>query len=322
MPNRVIREGLLDSERYLGLPVEHQQFFVNLLLLADDLGCVSLGPLFLRRRCTLGDMSPERFSNLLEALQNADLVRIYEVDSTRYGFIPRFRQRLQRLTPKNPIPPSELYADDPDAADKFRKLLLTYAPTSPAGERLPNRWPTAGQPQKGSEGKLSEVKRYVPGPASMRPLQTAGIGFDAEKGEFRNITTVDHERWSNAYPAIAVSREIAAAAAWLMANPKNRKSNYSRFLVNWFSRAQDRARPTSGREAAPDAKPWWEDATGITEKGRERGLAQAEGENFQYFRVRVLRAMGPGPWAVSYAKERRWSHQQLADWLAGSRPTA
>jgi len=34
---------------------------------------------------------------------------------------------------------------------------------------------------------------------------------------------------------------LASAAAWLVANPKNVKSNYARFLTSWFKRAQDRA---------------------------------------------------------------------------------
>lgn len=51
--------------------------------------------------------------------------------------------------------------------------------------------------------------------------------------------------WKKAYPAIDVLGEMAKAAAWLLANPKNRKSNYARFLSNWLSRAQDRA-PAKG----------------------------------------------------------------------------
>lgn len=51
--------------------------------------------------------------------------------------------------------------------------------------------------------------------------------------------------WQAAYPAISIQSEMAKAAAWLVANPKNKKSNYARFLNSWFSRAQDKA-PASG----------------------------------------------------------------------------
>src|SRR6267143_272535 len=50
-------------------------------------------------------------------------------------------------------------------------------------------------------------------------------------------------QWRQAYPALDVSAELRRAFAWVQANPKHRKSNWQRFLVNWLARAQDRARP-------------------------------------------------------------------------------
>jgi len=46
--------------------------------------------------------------------------------------------------------------------------------------------------------------------------------------------------WNRAYPAINVQTELLKAAAWIVANPKNEKKNWERFLVNWFSRVQER----------------------------------------------------------------------------------
>lgn len=45
----------------------------------------------------------------------------------------------------------------------------------------------------------------------------------------------------NAYPAVDVEREIAKAHAWVLANPKNKKSNWARFLNGWLRKAQDKA---------------------------------------------------------------------------------
>ena len=44
-----------------------------------------------------------------------------------------------------------------------------------------------------------------------------------------------------AYPAVNLDAEIAKAHAWVLANPKNRKSNWGRFLKGWLQKAQDRA---------------------------------------------------------------------------------
>lgn len=67
------------------------------------------------------------------------------------------------------------------------------------------------------------------------------IGFDYEKRVFLNITTLDKEQWEKAYPAINVGIEILKAEQWLIANPKNRKKNFRRFLTNWFCRTQEKA---------------------------------------------------------------------------------
>jgi len=57
--------------------------------------------------------------------------------------------------------------------------------------------------------------------------------------------------WRAAYPAVNIETEIQRAAAWQVANPKNTKKNYRRFLANWFSRAQEKARPAQARPVNP-----------------------------------------------------------------------
>jgi hypothetical protein len=49
------------------------------------------------------------------------------------------------------------------------------------------------------------------------------------------------EKWQKAYPAVDVLSELRRMEAWASANPVNRKSNWQRFIVNWLTRAQDRA---------------------------------------------------------------------------------
>ena len=44
------------------------------------------------------------------------------------------------------------------------------------------------------------------------------------------------------YPAIDVREEIRRAKAWLLANPRNAKKDWKRFINMWLSRAQDRAK--------------------------------------------------------------------------------
>lgn len=62
-----------------------------------------------------------------------------------------------------------------------------------------------------------------------------------EEGQFQHVTDTQQATWAAAYPAVSVQAEVLKAAAWLDANPANKKSDYKRFLNGWLSRAQDKA---------------------------------------------------------------------------------
>lgn len=122
MPNRVIREGILDSEKYWRCPIEARELYRHLQLLADDLGCGSLAPVLIRRRCFNAAPPQDVIDSLIQAVWDADLIRIYVVDNLRFYFITKFNQRLRRMYLRHPKPPFELYKDEPEAIEKFNKI--------------------------------------------------------------------------------------------------------------------------------------------------------------------------------------------------------
>lgn len=71
------------------------------------------------------------------------------------------------------------------------------------------------------------------------------VTFSFQTGTFEGIADEQKQRWSTAYPAVDIPTAIEQAAAWLAANPAKRKKNYARFLVNWFSREQERGGNTT-----------------------------------------------------------------------------
>jgi|WetSurMetagenome_2_1015567.scaffolds.fasta_scaffold33814_5 hypothetical protein len=73
-----------------------------------------------------------------------------------------------------------------------------------------------------------------------RPQQK--ITFDAEQNKF-NIPMSCYPPWETTFPKLDLDVEIDKAELWLSANPKRRKKNYERFLVGWFSRAVENAKP-------------------------------------------------------------------------------
>lgn len=55
------------------------------------------------------------------------------------------------------------------------------------------------------------------------------------------ITDEDRKAWTSAFPACDIERQLAAMDVWLQANPaKAKKSSWSRFIVNWLTKSQDR----------------------------------------------------------------------------------
>ncbi len=60
-------------------------------------------------------------------------------------------------------------------------------------------------------------------------------------GLWEGIKAEQINLWKEAYPAVLLEAELHAAAAWIMANPANKKQNYGRFITNWLKRQQDRA---------------------------------------------------------------------------------
>lgn len=66
------------------------------------------------------------------------------------------------------------------------------------------------------------------------------INLNLETYRWENITDEDLSRWKVAYPACDSTIELAKAAEWIRANPTKVKSNWLRFLTNWFSRSQER----------------------------------------------------------------------------------
>lgn len=123
----------MESEAVLSLPVEGRWLFVIILLSADDIGLFEATEFKLARRA---DVNRDLAGKLMQMIADADLIRLYVVDNKRYGFIPKFRQRLQIKTSKHPFPPRAMYEDDSDALNKINDLTARSTVGAPVGSSL------------------------------------------------------------------------------------------------------------------------------------------------------------------------------------------
>lgn len=66
--------------------------------------------------------------------------------------------------------------------------------------------------------------------------------FSQDTGHFEEISLKDKNDWKIAFPSIDVGKEVVKAEQWLKANPsKAKKKLWRKFLVGWFTRANDKA---------------------------------------------------------------------------------
>lgn len=117
MPNRVIREGFLDSDKINRLSESEQNFFIRLMLIVDDYGRFDARPELLKSKCyPVSDKRLAIVSNMLTKLNNKGLVKLYSVNGKDYLEIVEYNQRLRQKREKYPSPESEgvsnVQADD------------------------------------------------------------------------------------------------------------------------------------------------------------------------------------------------------------------
>jgi hypothetical protein len=167
MPDRLIRDELLTSERYWSVSIEAQRLFFHLLLVVDGTARFSGKNYTLRTACFPGHpVEPEKLERLLTELYDVDLIRFYQVAQERYVFVPRFKQRLRFRNSKYPEPPKQIN-DIPAEKSDSRLTRDGLKPDS--------------SPQKRSEVKRSEDKK-VSMSDSVQSVWDMGVTLLGEQG--------------------------------------------------------------------------------------------------------------------------------------------
>lgn len=107
VPNRIIREGWLESEAINSLSPIAERFFLRLCLKADDFGRFHANPQLLKSNLfpLKDDVRGADMSRCLAECEEAGLVRCYGHDSKRYVVVPKFGQRTRASVSKFPEPP-------------------------------------------------------------------------------------------------------------------------------------------------------------------------------------------------------------------------
>ena len=108
------------------------------------------------------------------------------------------------------------------------------------GNKLGNAvTPNHKEPSRTITESSADAPRAV-SPADAVPIITLPL----HTGKEYPITENQRAEWGTLFPATDVLQELRKMRAWLLANPRNRKTprGILRFVTSWLSREQDRAR--------------------------------------------------------------------------------
>lgn len=146
MPDRIIRDELMESERWLSLKDNADRLaYVALLLRADSLGNFTADHYRLMRMWRdFGINTLALTAKTVCELFEHDLIRLYEVDEKKLLHIPRFNTYSRYL--------SRIYPLSPWTTDQQKQLLTKYSHS--ANTVLTPCAPTSiGKERKGKESK-------------------------------------------------------------------------------------------------------------------------------------------------------------------------
>lgn len=107
MPSRILREGILTSERVNSLSPHAELFYRRLMSVVDDFGRFSAHPALLRAACyplRVDEVREADISRWLSSVESAGLILLYAVNSKRFLEMIDFRQQVRAKESKFPAP--------------------------------------------------------------------------------------------------------------------------------------------------------------------------------------------------------------------------
>jgi hypothetical protein len=272
MPNRLIRDGLLESEAVLSLTIEARWLYIAICLTADDMGLFEATEFKLARRA---DLKKEHIERLLSMLNDVDLIRLYSDDKKNYGIIPKFKQRLQIKRIKYPIPPEQLYLDDNDAIEKFNKLRQLASKTTVV-QRMGNGCVTDAQPPE-------PEPEPEPEPKHKKHITPEGVSDSVFK-DYLEVRKTKKAKWTE------------TALKGLQREAKDANMTLEQVMImccerNWVGFKAEWAKQQTVANQPNNDKSWMFSNEGITAKAKELGVDDYGVANFQQLKEKVLLVM-------------------------------
>ena len=146
MPNRIVREGILSSERVAKLKWDEEVFYRRLHSIVDDYGRYEANPQLLRSKCyplQTDDVRVADISRWLTACETAGLILVYEVNGKCYVEVTNFGQQQRTASKYPPQTASDSKCLQPIANEHLGVSVFvseSVNTSAPSGARFDRFW--------------------------------------------------------------------------------------------------------------------------------------------------------------------------------------
>ena len=251
---RMFSLRIINSARFLKMPVSSQALYFHLGMRADDDGIVEAFTVMRSVGCTEDDLRVLVAKGFVQVL-NEDLIA-YITDWNENNKIRpdrKINSIYQDLLLK--MNPDVALIEKRERADRRTGQAMDGQGTDKGRHRLGKD--RLGEDRIGKDRLGEVIVCSEPQSAPEPEADTALIPLNDGSGWRPSLK--DFEEWQRIYPNVDVSREIERMRQWCLSNPSKRKTKRGirRFVTNWLDGEQNKPRKQVSKLDAMDA--WAED---------------------------------------------------------------
>ncbi len=222
MPNRIVREGILTSERINALSPNAELFYRRLMSVVDDFGRFSANPTLLRATCyplKLDSVKEDSIKKHLTECADAGLIVLYTVEAKMFLELQDFRQQMRAKESKYPPPDCRMRSGC--VADDAHPIANAHLDVFGDGDEV----------------DISSERLTHSEPVD----EPSGFEIPLNDGSEHAVAARTLQEWANSFPAVDVEQELRSMRAWCLANRAKRKTKrgVESFIVRWLQKAQD-----------------------------------------------------------------------------------
>jgi hypothetical protein len=225
MPNRILRDGILTSDKVNSLSFAGEIFYRRLMSIADDYGlCDGRIPILRAQLYALkiNSVSEKDVKSWRNEAVNSGLINAYVVDGKEYIQIQNFGQQT-RSKPKHPLPTDGKLI----SIDSNCNQLPAIAHLDGDGD--------------GDEGGC-EYSSEFQNETSKREEGEVMVFICSGSPPKWSLPKTKLDEWQEAFPGVDVLGECRKALQWTRDNPSKKKTarGMPKFLFGWLERCQNR----------------------------------------------------------------------------------